>query len=320
MISKASSQAIGNHTSNAVAKDSCNCSLRCKNAGLPIFQSTELEEEEVVAHDTPWNGAKDTLHDHDAEGGNAQETQHSAKLCADCCATLYFGGLIELVMGLGQEQCQASCHNEGNYPCPCEQKTPPWNVSDIRICNIASNQQGAEHANEQCTLHTPKDFATSVVTGEVRNQAIADWTEGCQEETTHATQQHHHPEVWDKGKDGHSNSFSNGSKHQNGLPFQSTTICKDTPEGRSQVRQNHLHGEQHGKVTQLQTQVPLQGKLASRNQLGIHSLQTTHTAKPKEDDGAWFTLFLHLWHFLHLLLCFFLYFQLLALVGRRGGH
>mmetsp|Transcript_47893 Transcript_47893/g.97484 ORF Transcript_47893/g.97484 Transcript_47893/m.97484 type:complete len:201 (+) Transcript_47893:502-1104(+) len=54
-----------------------------QDTDLPIFQAAELEEEDLLAEDTPRDRCKDADEDQDEKGGHAQELYHSTKLLSN---------------------------------------------------------------------------------------------------------------------------------------------------------------------------------------------------------------------------------------------
>ena len=80
MIAKAPGQGISNHTSDDVTEHAHDSALRGKDARLPVLKAAKLEVEQVVPHDAPRDGAKDTLHDHDAKSGDAEEVEDRLEL------------------------------------------------------------------------------------------------------------------------------------------------------------------------------------------------------------------------------------------------
>mmetsp|Transcript_73475 Transcript_73475/g.175234 ORF Transcript_73475/g.175234 Transcript_73475/m.175234 type:complete len:257 (+) Transcript_73475:470-1240(+) len=80
VVPEAPGQGIRDHPPRDVAEDPGHRALRGQDAGLPVLQTTELEEEQVVAHNRPRNGAKYSLHNHDAESGDAEEVEDRFEL------------------------------------------------------------------------------------------------------------------------------------------------------------------------------------------------------------------------------------------------
>ena len=286
MVAEAPGQGISNHPSDDVPEHAHDGALGGQDARLPVLQAAELEVEQVVPHDAPRDGAEHSLHDQDTESRDAQKVDDSAKLGAHRGTTLLLGCRVQLVGRLHEEAGNASGDAEGHDARARKEETPARDVTHVRVGHVAGDQQGAEHAKEECALHAAEDFAPAIVRGEIGDESVANRPEGGQEEAAHAPQEYHDKEIGHEGKDGDSEALPQCSDEQNVLPLHRSPVSQDPPEGCCQVGKHHLHGGQDGEVTKAEAKIPLQGELARWDQLSVQTLQGTHAAKPEENDAA----------------------------------
>ena len=163
VVAETPGKGISHHASNDVAEHPHDGALRGEDACLPVLQTAQLEVEQVVAHDTPRDRAKNALHNHDTKCWDAQKIHDCAELCAHSSAALLVRGSIDLMRWLHEEASNPSSNAESHKARTCEEEAPARDVTHVRVRNVPCNKQGAEHAEKESTLHSTEDFAAAVV-------------------------------------------------------------------------------------------------------------------------------------------------------------
>mmetsp|Transcript_12801 Transcript_12801/g.30445 ORF Transcript_12801/g.30445 Transcript_12801/m.30445 type:complete len:391 (-) Transcript_12801:529-1701(-) len=163
VVAQAPRQRVGDDAPQQIPKDAHHGAFGGEEGALPVLQAGQLEEEKVVGHDGPGDGAENPLHHHDTKRRHAQEAHHDEKLLHDGRAARLANGVVQLLRGLrhakadhetGAHRRQAAQHEEG---------PPPGDPADGNVGQIASHQSCDAHPHQQRALHIGEHLAAAVI-------------------------------------------------------------------------------------------------------------------------------------------------------------